>query len=116
MASAYKEYIPSSDLSIAIELGNIMQSAIQEVRGTIYTVKSSDNLYPTSGTSDDYAYSRHFKDTNNRKIIAYTIEWGTKFQPPYSEMKNIIHEITSALISFCLWICNNLERISFISK
>ena len=79
MASAYKEYIPSSDLSMVIELGNIMQSAIQEVRGTIYTVKSSDNLYPTSGASDDYAYSRHFKDTNNGKIIAYTIEWGTKF-------------------------------------
>ena len=90
----YKEYIPTSDLSLAIELGNIMQNAIQAVRGTIYTVKSSDDLYPTSGASDDYAYSRHFKDSTNRKIISYTIEWGTKFQPPYSEMKNIIQEIT----------------------
>jgi carboxypeptidase T len=56
-ASSYKEYIPSSDLSLAIELGNIMKSAIKGVMGTIYTVKSSDDLYPTSGASDDYAYS-----------------------------------------------------------
>jgi len=112
----YKEYMPESDLSLAIDLGNIMKSAIQAVRGTIYTVKSSDNLYPTSGASDDYAYSRHFKDTTDRKIISYTIEWGTKFQPPYAEMRKIIQEITSALISFCLWICNNPGRISFIGE
>jgi len=115
-ASSYKEYIPSSDLSLAIELGNNMKSAIQAVRRTIYTVKSSDDLYPTSGASDDYAYSRHFKDVTNKKTIAYTIEWGTDFHPLYPEMKKIIQEITSALISFCLWICNNPQRISFIDE
>jgi len=115
-ASAYKEYIPSSDLDVAIELGNTMRDSIKAVRGTSYTVKSADDLYPTSGASDDYAYSRHFKDVINNKIFAYTIEWGTKFQPLYPEMKKIIQEITAALISFCLWICNNPQRISFIGE
>jgi murein tripeptide amidase MpaA len=101
--SAYKEYIPSSDLSVAIDLANIFRDGIQSVRGTTYTVKPSMNLYPTAGTSDDYAYSRHFVDSAKQKVIAYTLEWGTEFQPPYAEMQNIIQEITSGLLAFCLW-------------
>jgi carboxypeptidase T len=109
-ASEYKEYIPSSDLSLAIELASTMRNGIKAVRGTSYTVKSSDDLYPTSGASDDYAYSRHFVDTNKGKIISYTVEWGTEFQPPYIEMQNIIDEITAGLVAFCLWICKNIPQ------
>ncbi|MBV9178598.1 MAG: hypothetical protein JO297_16350, partial [Nitrososphaeraceae archaeon] len=105
--SAYKEYIPSSDLSIAIDLANTFHDGIQSVRGTTYTVKPAVGLYPTAGTSDDYAYSRHFVDNTKKKVIAYTLEWGTEFQPPYAEMQNILQEITSGLIAFCIWICNN---------
>jgi hypothetical protein len=105
--SAYKEYIPSSDLSLAIDLANTFHDGIQAVRGTTYTVKSAANLYPTAGTSDDYAYSRHFVDSTKEKVIAYTLEWGTEFQPPYAEMQNIIQEITSGLLAFCLWVCNS---------
>jgi hypothetical protein len=65
------------------------------------------NLYPTADTSDDYAYSRHFVDSTKQKVIAYALEWGTEFQPPYTEMQNIIQEITSGLLSFCLWTSNN---------
>jgi hypothetical protein len=57
--------------------------------------------------SDDYAYSRHFIDNTKEKVIAYTLEWGKEFQPPYTEMHNIIQEITSGLIAFCIWVCNN---------
>ena len=115
-APEYKEYIPASDLDLAIKLGNTIHDGIQAVRGTTYDVKSSDDLYPTSGAADDYAYSRHFVDNIKGKIILYTLEWGSEFYPPYTEMKNIIHEITAGLISFCLWICNNPDRISFISE
>jgi hypothetical protein len=87
-----------------------MRNGIKAVRGTSYTVKSSDDLYPTSGASDDYAYSRHFVDTNKGKIISYTVEWGTEFQPPYIEMQNIIDEITAGLVAFCLWICKNIPQ------
>ncbi len=85
-----KSTIPSSDLDLANELGNTIHDGIQAVRGTTYDVKSSDDLYPTSGAADDYAYSRHFVDNTKGKIISYTLERGTEFYPPYTEMKNII--------------------------
>jgi carboxypeptidase T len=103
-ASAYKEYIQSSDQSHAIGLANIFRNGIKSVRGTAYTVKPAVNLYPTAGTSDDYAYSRHLVDSTKQKVIAYTLEWGKEFQPPYAEMQNIIQEITSGLLAFCLGI------------
>jgi carboxypeptidase T len=84
-----------------------MRDAIKAVRGRVYTVQQSIDLYPTAGTSDDYAFSRHLVDANKAKVLSYTIEWGssnnpTPFHPPYSEMKKIIQEITAALFDFCV--------------
>lgn len=84
-----------------------MQAAILAVRGHKYTVMQSMSMYPTAGASDDYAYSRHLSNASKPKISSYTIEWGsrdndTPFHPPYSEMKQIIQEITAALLQFCL--------------
>ena len=39
-------------------------------------------------------------------MISYTLEWGTEFQPAYSEMQNIIQEITCGLLAFCLRLRN----------
>ena len=111
---AYKEYIPSNDLTTALDLGNAFHNGIQAFRGTDYIVKPSFNLYPTAGTSDDYAYSRHFVDPVKEKVISYTLEWGTQFQPPYNEMQNIIQEITCGLLEFCLWVRNSLRKCAFI--
>jgi len=106
---SYKEYIPKDDESKEIDLANSMASTIQAVRGRKYTVEEGYDLYPTSGTSDDYAFSRHFVKKNNKKILSYVIEWGEKkdksilqFHPPYSEMKKIIEEVTAGLIQFCI--------------
>ncbi|HEV8324329.1 MAG TPA: M14 family metallopeptidase [Myxococcota bacterium] len=99
---AYKEYIPADDLSKAIAFAQEFHDGIQAVRGTNYTVKSAYDLYPTAGTSDDYAYSRSFVDPSKSKILSYVLEWGTEFQPPYSEMQNIIQEITCGLLALCL--------------
>lgn len=115
-ASDYKEYIPSDDLSFAIDLANTFRDGIKAVRGTTYTVKSSYNLYPTSGTSDDYAYSRNFVDGSKEKVLSFVLEWGEAFQPPYSEMQNIISEITSGLLAFCLKIENRLKQSSFVTE
>jgi murein tripeptide amidase MpaA len=105
--TAYKEFIPSADKTAAVKLAKQMRTAIQAVRGRDYTVMQSMSLYPTAGTSDDYAYSRHLADPSKPKILSYTIEWGspnnpTPFHPPYPEMKQIIQEITAALLQFCL--------------
>jgi murein tripeptide amidase MpaA len=105
--TAYREYIPTSDMELAIGLANGMRDAIGAVRGRQYTVEPSFSLYPTAGTSDDYAFSRHLVDGAKAKVMSYTIEWGspnnpTPFHPPYSEMQRIIQEVTAGLLEFCL--------------
>ncbi len=105
--TAYKEFINDADRTATIALANRMRDAIKTVRGRTYTVEQSVGLYPTAGTSDDYAFSRHIVDSSKAKVYSYTIEWGsqnnpTPFHPPYSEMLVIIREITLALLEFCL--------------
>ena len=103
----YKEYIPADDRAAVLKLARQMRDAILAVRGRQYTVMQAMSLYPTAGSSDDYAYSRHRANASKPKIFSYTIEWGsadneTPFHPPYPEMKHIIQEITAALLQFCL--------------
>jgi murein tripeptide amidase MpaA len=99
---AYREYIPGDTLATVVALATEFHDAIRAVRGTSYAVKPSYDLYPTAGTSDDYAFSRGFVDPAKAKIFSYVLEWGTEFQPPYGEMQNIIQEITAGLLAFCL--------------
>jgi carboxypeptidase T len=103
----YKEYIPPADKAAVLKLAKQMRSAILKVRRRAYSVMQAMSLYPTAGSSDDYAYSRHLASASKPKVFAYTIEWGspdneTPFHPPYAEMKHIIQEITAALVQFCL--------------
>lgn len=98
----YKEYIPQADLDWLVNTGNQVRDAIAAARGRVYTVEQAALLYPTSGTSKDYAFSRHFVDASKRKVYAYTLETGLEFQPPYSEALNIISEVSAGLIQFCL--------------
>jgi carboxypeptidase T len=104
---AYREYIAAEDKKLAVELANEMRDAIKASRGRVYKTEQSMSLYPTAGTSDDYAFSRHITDAKRAKVFSYTIEWGspknpTPFHPPYPEMKQIIDEITSGLLAFCI--------------
>lgn len=105
----YREYLPAADLGEEIALGTIMRDAIEAVHGRQYSVKSAVGLYPTSGTSDDWAYSRGFLDATQGKVRGFTIEWGPlrpesipkSFHPDYPDMVPIIEEITAALLAFC---------------
>ena len=70
-----------------------MRDAIKAAHGRQYSVKGAVGLYPTSGTSDDYAYSRSFVDAHKGKVLGYTIEWGPQrasipksFHPDYPDM------------------------------
>jgi carboxypeptidase T len=101
-STLYGEYIPAPDLDWYTTTGDAVETAIQAVRGTAYTVKQSIKLYPTSATSQDYSYSRNFADGKKPRVYAYTLETGTEFQPPYSEALNIMTEVSSGLIQFCL--------------
>jgi carboxypeptidase T len=98
----YQEYIPAADLSWFVSAGTRLRDAIASVRGRVYTLQQSVLLYPTSGTTKDYAYSRHFVDARTRRVYAYTVETGREFQPPFSEALNIISEVSAGLVQFCL--------------
>jgi len=100
--AAYKEYIIGSDFTVARNLALVFRDALQLVRGKTYTAKQSFNLYPTAGASDDYAYARHIVDPGKGKIYSYVIEWGTEFRPDWTEMAEIVKDVTAGLIAFCL--------------
>lgn len=101
----YKEYIQTPDENVLRTLANRMNDALESVRGRRYRVQQAVGLYPTSGTSDDYAFSRHIINGANRKIYGFTIEFGKEeigFIPPISEMRQVIKEVNSALIELCI--------------
>lgn len=101
-ADAYKEFIPPGDLAVVQSLAQRFHDTLQPVRGKSYNVIPSFGLYPVSGASDDYVYARHFVDPSKNKIFGFTIEWGTEFRPLFPEMGEIIKDVTSGLIGFCL--------------
>ncbi|MET8627028.1 M14 family metallopeptidase [Kitasatospora sp. NPDC004669] len=100
---AYAEYIPKDDADTALELAKAFCRGVQGVRGITYKPLSGFHLYPTSGTSDDYVYSRHFTDPDRDKVLGFTVEWGLKFfHPPWAEMEKIILDVDAGLVQFCL--------------
>jgi murein tripeptide amidase MpaA len=97
----YGEFIPTPDENTEINLAKRMEQAIAAVRGRSYEVRQSCGLYPTSATSDDYAFSRHLVGPDKAKIYPFTIEFGDEFVPPFEEMKKIIQDVGAALTEFC---------------
>lgn len=98
----YREYLDAADGTIHRALAATMAEAIQKVRGKRYTAQPGYNLYPTSGTADDYAWSLHRRETGMPKIHAFTVEFGTEFQPPWQEMKQITGDLSAGLLAFAL--------------
>jgi len=98
---AYREFIPAEDLKTAQKLGSKVNRAVAAASGAGYQLEQSFSLYPTSGASDDYAYSRHFVDTTRRKVFAFTIECGRRFHPHRAEAEGVIREVCAGLIALC---------------
>jgi murein tripeptide amidase MpaA len=99
----YGEYIPSKDLKLVKKIGGKINEAVKAVRGVDYPLDQAFGLYPTSGASDDYAFSRHLTDPSKTKVYGFTIECGRDdFQPPWFEAEEVIREVSAGLIEFCL--------------
>ncbi len=106
---AYGEYIDACDLANLRLAGNAASAAITGVRGQTYTVAQSFFLpgwvtYPTSGASDDWAFSRYYADPGRQKVLGYTIEFNKvwTFFPSWAEMQNIVLDVDAGLVRFCL--------------
>lgn len=111
-SSAYLEYIPAADQTWFINTGNRIKAAIAAVRGRSYVMEQSMGLYPTSGTSQDYAYGRFFAQRATRKVRAYTVETGTEFQPAFPEANNVMNEGMAAALELCVTSLCVAEEIS----
>jgi len=84
-----------------------MNTAPESVRRRIYKVQEAVGLYSTSGTSDDYAFSRHIINEENRKIYGFTIEFGkevTGFIHPFLKCEVWIRPKPRSNYSLSLWI------------
>lgn len=101
VGSGYKEYIPVSDLEAHKAMGGRIRDGIAAVRGRVYTSQQSISLYPTTGTTHDYAYARHFVDTGRRRILGFTVETARAFQPDDAEKDSVITEVSAGLVE-CL--------------
>jgi murein tripeptide amidase MpaA len=101
VGSGYKEYIPAGDLHDYVVMAERIRDAIAAVRGRVYTAQQSIALYPTTATTHDYAYARHFVDTGRRRILGLTLETAREFQPADVEKNNVIKEVSAGLME-CL--------------
>ncbi|KAJ1331486.1 carboxypeptidase T [Microdochium nivale] len=105
----YGEYIPAQDWSEVVFAGMRTGNAMDGATGRHYEVTQAAYLYPTSGASDDYAYSRHFADPSLNRINGFTVEFGfgndnasCPFYPT-EEMYNLnILETNSGFMEFLL--------------
>jgi murein tripeptide amidase MpaA len=99
----YGEYLSASDKAYIQSLGSRVTGGVNSVRGGSYDAEPSySDLYPTTATSDDYAFSRHFVDATQNKTWAYTFEYGgADFFPPYADMLPLIAEMNAGMLEFC---------------
>ncbi len=100
--TAYREYIAAPDLAVVTSVATRVNDAVKAVRGDDYGVEQAFGLYPTSGASDDYAFSRHAADPSTPMVYGFTIECGHSFQPAWSEAEEVIREVSAGLMGFCL--------------
>ena len=88
----YANNIQAPDHDALEELANEMAFAIPAAGGGYYDPMPSYELYPASGTTDDYAYGEH-------GVFSFTIELGTEFIPPASQIEGICeNNLEAALI------------------
>src|SRR5215510_9000438 len=66
--SAYREYLDATDTFLVTHVGDRIVSAANAVNNAQYdSVQSCSGLYPTTATSDDYAFSRHLTSPDRHK-------------------------------------------------
>lgn len=86
-----------------------MASAMSAASGRSYTAMQAAALYPTSGASDDYSYSRHFADPSLNLVHGYTVEFGfgnsgasCPFYPTVSQYNTNLREVGAGFMEFLL--------------
>jgi hypothetical protein len=107
--SGYGEYIPSAENTLNTGAAQRIGSGLSAGGGRSYTVIPAADLYPTSGASDDYAYSRHFANASANLVHSYTVEFGfgntaasCPFYPSVSQFNSNIKATGAGFMEFVL--------------
>ena len=74
--ATYSEYMPPRDVQRFQTVAGRIVTDIAAVRGRNYTPETSFQLYATTGTQSDYAYSRHIANPSLYKTYGFTFETG----------------------------------------
>jgi carboxypeptidase T len=107
LGTAYQEFFPNAaplklfDQHVA--MATAMKDCIKSATGANYTVQPSLSLYPCTGGSDDYAFSRQFLTATSPVMFAFSLEFGNSaagFRPTPAQYPKIEREIHAALIAF----------------
>lgn len=106
---AYGEYTPSAESTANVQAADRMASAMSTARGRSYTSMQAAALYPTSGASDDYSYSRHFANPSLNLVHGYTVEFGfgnsaasCPFYPTVAQYNTNLREVGAGFMEFVL--------------
>jgi hypothetical protein len=77
---------------------------MSSVGGRAYKPAQSVGLYPASGASDDYAFSRFQVDGRRNKVYGFTMEFGypTNFYPTQAEFEQNVIDTGAGFMEFCL--------------
>ncbi|KAF2848338.1 Zn-dependent exopeptidase [Plenodomus tracheiphilus IPT5] len=102
--SGYKEYIDQADWDKIRLQANRTTEAMSSVGGRDYVPQAAVGLYPTSGATDDYAFSRWHTNKNVNKVYGYTLEFGypTNFYPTSEEYIQNIIDTNAGFMEFIL--------------
>ena len=100
----YREWIEEVDYGKVSNASNRVARAMKTVGGRSYRPLQAVGLYPTSGASDDYAYSRYRADAKRNKVYGFTMEFGypTNFYPTLPEYHANLKDTGAGLMEFCL--------------
>jgi murein tripeptide amidase MpaA len=99
----YRDYVPPARLAELLTAATVMHDGIQAVRGENYLTQQGFALYPTSGTSEDWAFTREFLIPARGKLGGFVIEFNKNidFFPTWGEMLKLIEDIDAGLIALC---------------
>ncbi|KAK0124740.1 hypothetical protein ONS96_008622 [Cadophora gregata f. sp. sojae] len=107
--NGYGEYTPAAENADNIKAATRMGNAMSTATSRTYSVIPAADLYPTSGASDDYSYSRHFADPTKNLIHGYTVEFGfgnsaasCPFYPTQAQHNLNIQEIGAGFMELLL--------------
>jgi murein tripeptide amidase MpaA len=98
----YRDYIPPTRLAELHAAVAVMHDGIKAVRGQDYLQQQGFALYPTSGTSEDWAFTREFLGWGG-KLGGFVIEFNKNidFFPTWAEMTKLIEDIDAGLVALC---------------